>query len=53
MLASQEITQDKKFKSGNNTQINLRDRLYDLKLLKVAGEKDVELRYVGSSDFSR
>ena len=47
VLASQEIIQDKKSKSGNNTQINLRDRLYELELLKVAGEKDVELRYVG------
>uniref|UniRef100_UPI00286D94EF hypothetical protein n=1 Tax=Chamaesiphon sp. VAR_48_metabat_403 TaxID=2964700 RepID=UPI00286D94EF len=40
--------QDKKSKSGKNTQINLRDRLYELELLKVADEKDVELRYVGS-----
>jgi uncharacterized protein (DUF2344 family) len=48
VLASQEIIQDKKSKSGKNTQINLRDRLYELELLKVAGETDVELRYVGS-----
>jgi radical SAM family uncharacterized protein/radical SAM-linked protein len=48
VLASQEIIQDKKSKSGKNTQINLRDRLYELELLKVVGEKDVELRYVGS-----
>jgi radical SAM family uncharacterized protein/radical SAM-linked protein len=48
VLASQEIIQDKKSKSGKNTQINLRERLYELELLKVAGETDVELRYVGS-----
>ncbi|PSB51173.1 TIGR03936 family radical SAM-associated protein, partial [Chamaesiphon polymorphus] len=48
VLANQEIIQNKKSKSGKNTQINLRDRLYELELLKVAGEKDVELRYVGS-----
>jgi radical SAM family uncharacterized protein/radical SAM-linked protein len=48
VLASQEIIQNKKSKSGKNTQINLRDRLYELELLKVVGEKDVELRYVGS-----
>jgi radical SAM family uncharacterized protein/radical SAM-linked protein len=48
VLASQEIIQNKKSKSGKNTQINLRDRLYELELLKVAGENDVELRYVGS-----
>jgi radical SAM family uncharacterized protein/radical SAM-linked protein len=48
VLASQEIIQDKKSKSGKNTQINLRDRLYELELLNVAGEQDVELRYVGS-----
>ncbi len=48
VLASQEIIQDKKSKSGKNTQINLRDRLYELELLKGAGEKDVELKYVGS-----
>jgi radical SAM family uncharacterized protein/radical SAM-linked protein len=48
VLASQEIIQDKKSKSGKNTQINLRDRLYELESLKVADEKDVELRYVGS-----
>ena len=48
VLASQEIIQDKKSKSGKNTQINLRDRLYELELLNVIGEKDVELRYVGS-----
>ncbi len=48
VLASQEIIQNKKSKSGKNTQINLRERLYELELLKVAGDKDVELRYVGS-----
>ncbi len=48
VLASQEIIQNKKSKSGKNTQINLRDRLYELELLKVGGETDVELRYVGS-----
>jgi radical SAM family uncharacterized protein/radical SAM-linked protein len=48
VLASQEIIQDKKSKSGKNTQINLRDRLYELELLTVVGEQDVELRYVGS-----
>ena len=48
VLASQEIIQDKKSKSGKNTQINLRERLYELELLKVAEEKDMELRYVGS-----
>jgi radical SAM-linked protein len=48
VLASQEIIQDKKTKSGKNTQINLRDRLYELELLKVDGETDMELRYVGS-----
>jgi radical SAM family uncharacterized protein/radical SAM-linked protein len=48
VLASQEIIQDKKSKSGKNTQINLRDRLYELELLNVADQKDVELRYVGS-----
>jgi uncharacterized protein (DUF2344 family) len=48
VLASQEIIQNKKSKSGKNTQINLRDRLYELELLKVAGENDVELRYLGS-----
>jgi uncharacterized protein (DUF2344 family) len=32
VLASQEIIQDKKTKSGKNTQINLRDRLYELEL---------------------
>ena len=48
VLASQKIIQDKKSKSGKNTQINLRDRLYELELLKGASEKDVELRYVGS-----
>ena len=48
MLASQKIIQSKKFKSGKNTQINLGDRLYELELLKVAAEKDIELRYVGS-----
>ncbi|WP_373546866.1 TIGR03960 family B12-binding radical SAM protein [Chamaesiphon sp.] len=48
VLASQEIIQDKKSKSGKNTQINLRDRLYELELMKVTGETDVELRYVGS-----
>jgi radical SAM family uncharacterized protein/radical SAM-linked protein len=48
VLASQEIIQDKKTKSGKNTQINLRDRLYELEFLKVVGENDVELRYVGS-----
>ena len=36
VLASQEIIQDKKTKSGKNTQINLRDRLYELELLNVA-----------------
>jgi radical SAM family uncharacterized protein/radical SAM-linked protein len=48
VLASQEIIHNKKSKSGKNTQINLRDRLYELELLKVSSEKDVELRYVGS-----
>jgi radical SAM family uncharacterized protein/radical SAM-linked protein len=48
VLASQEIMQEKKTKSGKKTQINLRDRLYELELLKVTGDKDVELRYVGS-----
>jgi radical SAM family uncharacterized protein/radical SAM-linked protein len=48
VLASQEIIQDKKSKSGKNTQINLRDRLYELELLNVVGENNVELRYVGS-----
>jgi radical SAM family uncharacterized protein/radical SAM-linked protein len=48
VLASQEIIQNKKSKSGKNTQINLRERLYELELLKVTGENDVELRYVGS-----
>jgi uncharacterized protein (DUF2344 family) len=48
VLASQEIIQDKKSKSGKNTQINLRERLYELELLNIAGESDVELRYMGS-----
>uniref|UniRef100_UPI00286CB7CE TIGR03960 family B12-binding radical SAM protein n=1 Tax=Chamaesiphon sp. VAR_48_metabat_135_sub TaxID=2964699 RepID=UPI00286CB7CE len=48
VLASQEIIQNKKSKSGKNTQINLRERLYELELLKIADETDVELRYVGS-----
>ena len=33
VLASQEIIQSRKFKSGKNTQVNLRDRLYELELL--------------------
>jgi radical SAM family uncharacterized protein/radical SAM-linked protein len=58
VLASQEIIQDKKTKSGKNTQINLRDRLYELELEPtpsqthpqplLGGEQEVELRYVGS-----
>jgi radical SAM family uncharacterized protein/radical SAM-linked protein len=48
VLASQEIMQEKTTKSGKKTQINLRDRLYELELLKVAGDNDVEVRYVGS-----
>ncbi len=48
VLASQEIIQNKKSKSGKNTQINLRERLYELEFLNVVGEQDVELRYVGS-----
>ena len=48
MLASQEIIQNKKSKSGKNTQINLRDRLYELELVNIVSETDTELRYVGS-----
>ena len=53
VLASQEIIQDKKSKSGKNTQINLRDRLYELELEPTPnpseeGSMSRELRYVGS-----
>jgi radical SAM-linked protein len=53
VLASQEIIQNKKSKSGKNTQINLRDRLYELELEPTPspseeGSNMVELRYVGS-----
>jgi radical SAM family uncharacterized protein/radical SAM-linked protein len=53
VLASQEIMQEKKTKSGKKTQINLRDRLYELELLPTPssseeGSKMVELRYIGS-----
>jgi radical SAM family uncharacterized protein/radical SAM-linked protein len=52
VLATQEIMQDKKTKSGKNTQINLRDRLYELELLSAPNsaveESKIELRYVGS-----
>jgi radical SAM-linked protein len=53
VLASQEIIQDKKSKPGKNTQINLRDRLYELELRRDGGEKgergeSIELRYIGS-----
>ena len=53
VLASQEIIQDKKSKLGKNTQINLRDRLYELELEPTPnpseeGSMSRELRYVGS-----
>ena len=52
VLASQEIIQDKKSKSGKNTQINLRERLYELELEPTPRPSlegsNVELRYVGS-----
>jgi radical SAM family uncharacterized protein/radical SAM-linked protein len=52
VLASQEIIQNKKSKSGKNTQINLRDRLYELELKPTPSPSEEgsmrELRYVGS-----
>jgi radical SAM family uncharacterized protein/radical SAM-linked protein len=53
VLASQEIIQEKQSKSGKNTQINLRERLYELELRREGGEKgerreSIELRYIGS-----
>jgi radical SAM family uncharacterized protein/radical SAM-linked protein len=53
VLAGQEIIQDKKSKSGKNTQINLRERLYELELEPTPspseeGSMSRELRYVGS-----
>jgi radical SAM-linked protein len=53
VLASQEIMQEKKTKSGKMTQINLRERLYELELRRDGGEKgergeEMELRYIGS-----
>ncbi|AFY96154.1 TIGR03960 family B12-binding radical SAM protein [Chamaesiphon minutus] len=52
VLASQEIIQNKKSKSGKNTQINLRDRLYELESEPTPSPSEegsnIELRYVGS-----
>lgn len=48
VLNSQEIIQEKQTKSGKLTQINLRDRLYELNLANIVSATDAELKYIGS-----
>ena len=52
VLSSQEVIQDKTTKSGKNTQINLRERLYELEILPTPDSSlegsNIKLRYVGS-----
>ncbi len=45
---STEIRQTQTTKSGKIREVNLRERLYELELLPVTSETELELRYVGS-----
>ncbi len=45
---STEIWQTQTTKSGKIREVNLRERLHELELVKVVSETELELRYVGS-----
>ncbi len=45
---STEIWQTQTTKSGKIREVNLRERLHELELVKIVSETELELRYVGS-----
>jgi radical SAM family uncharacterized protein/radical SAM-linked protein len=48
ILQSTEIWQTQTTKSGKTREVNLRERLYELELVQVVSETELELRYIGS-----